>query len=57
MSNQDAAHNENGNPPYKCEPTAVDGVCLKYYWNPADQAYNLPPGGERLNCQECQYYF
>ena len=46
-----------GMPPYKCEPTERQDVCLKFFWNPTDQAYNLPPGGVRVNCSECQSFF
>lgn len=44
-------------PPYKCETTDQAGTCLKFYLNPRTKQYNLPPGGERVNCTECEYYF
>jgi len=44
-------------PPYKCERTLVPGVCLKFNRNPATGQYNLPPGGIRVDCSECEYFF
>jgi len=43
--------------PYKCETTIENNVCLKFYWNPTEQRYNLPPGGERVACSDCKYFF
>jgi hypothetical protein len=44
-------------PPYKCATTDVQGVCLKFYLNPQTKNYDQPPGGERVNCGACQYFF
>lgn len=44
-------------PPYMCEPTPNQNICLKFYWNEASQAYDLPPGGEQMNCAECEHFF
>ena len=41
-------------PHYKCRE--VMGGCLKFY--PDDNGdYNLPPGGEPVNCKDCKYWF
>ena len=44
-------------PPYKCETTGQQGTCLKFYRNPRTGQYNLPPGGERVKCSDCEYFF
>jgi len=44
-------------PPYKCETTDEQGTCLKFYLNPRTGQYNLPPGGERVKCGDCEYFF
>ena len=44
-------------PPYKCETADEPGVCLKFYLNPRTGQYNLPPGGERVKCSDCEYFF
>src|SRR5437764_9399269 len=43
--------------PYKCETTDIPGTCLKFYWNERAKKFNLPPGGERVPCSECRYWF
>jgi hypothetical protein len=45
------------NPPYKCGRTQEEDICLRFYRNPANGLYDLPPGGERVNCTECLYFF
>lgn len=57
MSESNNAANAGGRPPYKCARTPNPDVCLKFYWNEVEQRYNLPPGGERVNCGECGYFF
>jgi hypothetical protein len=44
-------------PPYKCQTTLVQGVCLRYERNPATGQYDLPLGGQRVSCSECEYFF
>jgi hypothetical protein len=44
-------------PPYKCETTDETGVCLRFNRNPVTGQYNLPAGGIRMNCSECQWFF
>ena len=44
-------------PPYKCMTTPVQGVCLRFNLDPATGQYNQPPGGIRMNCTACQYFF
>jgi hypothetical protein len=44
-------------PPYKCETTDEPGVCLRFNRNPATGQYNLPRGGIRMNCADCEYWF
>jgi hypothetical protein len=44
-------------PPYKCQTTLEPGVCLRFNRNPATGQYNLPPGGIRVNCKDCEYFF
>jgi hypothetical protein len=44
-------------PPYKCARTPNEQDCLKFYWNETEQRYNLPRGGERVRCADCEYYF
>jgi hypothetical protein len=44
-------------PPYKCRTTLEPGVCLRFNLNPATGQYNLPPGGVRMSCPTCQYFF
>jgi hypothetical protein len=44
-------------PPYKCGRTPDDRWCLKFYWNEAEQRYASPPGGVRVRCSECEYFF
>src|ERR1700731_4199738 len=46
-----------GPPPYKCQTTLEPGVCLRFNRNPATGQYNLPPGGTRVNCSDCEYFF
>jgi|ERR1700722_8554024 hypothetical protein len=43
-------------PPYKCATTDEPGVCLRFNRNPTGQ-YNLPAGGIRMNCSDCQWFF
>jgi len=57
MQNRQPDQNENADPPYKCARTIETDVCLKFYRNPANGLYDLPPGGERVDCTECQYFF
>ena len=53
-----AAGADGGNdPPYKCETTDKPGVCLRFNRNPQTGQYNLPAGGIRMQCTECQYFF
>jgi hypothetical protein len=56
MENQRGGQNANTHPPHKCARTQEQGVCLKFYPN-ANGHYVLPPGGERVNCTECLYFF
>lgn len=42
-------------PPYKCQRTLEDGVCLKFYYNSNSKEYDLGP--DRVACSECQYFF
>ena len=44
-------------PPYKCETTGERGVCLRFNRNPRTGKYNLPPGGIRMRCSECEHFF
>jgi hypothetical protein len=44
-------------PPYKCETTDEPGVCLRFNRNPRTGQYNLPRGGIRVQCTECEYFF
>jgi hypothetical protein len=44
-------------PPYKCQTTLESGVCLRFNRNPATGQYNLPPGGIRVSCTDCEYFF
>jgi hypothetical protein len=44
-------------PPYKCQTTLEPGVCLRFNRNPDTGQYNLPPGGIRVSCTECEYFF
>jgi hypothetical protein len=58
MENQQGGRNANNDPPpYKCERTRLEGVCRKFHRNPANGLYDIPPGGERVNCAECLYFF
>lgn len=47
----------NVDPPYRCERTFDPTTCLKFYRNPRNGLYDLPPGGERVNCTQCLYFF
>jgi hypothetical protein len=44
-------------PPYKCERTLEPGICLKFYLEATTGQYNQPPGGERVPCSTCKYFF
>jgi hypothetical protein len=44
-------------PPYKCATTLEPGVCLRFNRNPRTGQYNLPPGGIRVPCNTCEYFF
>jgi hypothetical protein len=44
-------------PPYKCETTDEPGVCLRFNRNPRTGQYNLPPGGIRVQCTDCENFF
>ena len=44
-------------PPYKCETTDEPGVCLRFNRDPKTGRYNQPPGGIRMRCEECEYFF
>jgi C1A family cysteine protease len=58
MAAQDTLSGANPSPPpYRCQPTAEDGVCLKFSLNTHNGLYDIPPGGERINCSECSYFF
>jgi hypothetical protein len=46
-----------GGPPYKCQTTDEPGVCLRFNRNPRTGQYNLPPGGTRVTCTDCEYFF
>ena len=48
---------QDNTPPYKCQRTIEDGVCLRFRLNQATGQYDLPPGGERVNCVDCAYFF
>jgi hypothetical protein len=43
--------------PYKCARTQDPRVCLKFYLNAESGLYDRPPGGERVNCTECEHFF
>jgi hypothetical protein len=43
--------------PYKCGRTADPNVCLKFYFSPESGLYDLPPGGEIVDCTECEHFF
>jgi hypothetical protein len=57
MENRRTERNPVASPPYRCERTAEEGVCLKFYRNPRNGLYDLPPGGERVDCTDCLYFF
>jgi hypothetical protein len=42
--------------PYRCVYTAQDDVCLRFEYNPATGRYDLPPGGVRVPCAQCEYF-
>jgi len=44
-------------PPYKCQTTDEPGTCLRFNRNPRTGQYNLPPGGIRMKCADCEYFF
>ena len=46
-----------GHPPYKCQTTDEPGVCLRFNRNPRTGQYNLPPGGIRVKCTDCEFFF
>jgi hypothetical protein len=45
---------ESFHPPHKCVRTP--NGCLKFFPD-RDGAYLLPPGGQAVDCAECQYWF
>jgi hypothetical protein len=57
VENHQAEANAEAGPPYKCAKTIGPGICLKFYRNPENGLYDLPPGGERVNCEACLYFF
>ena len=57
MEEAQARQPAGANPPYKCARTLEEGTCLKFYRNPANGLYDLPPGGERVDCTACLYFF
>ncbi len=52
-----AAAGGGAQPPYKCQTTLEPGVCLRFNLDPATGQYNQPPGGIRVSCRDCQYFF
>lgn len=44
-------------PPYKCDTTDEPGVCLKFNLDPRTGRYDQPPGGTRVKCSDCKYFF
>jgi hypothetical protein len=52
-----AGTSAGGDPPYKCELTLVQGVCLRFNRDPVTGHYDSPPGGIRMRCADCQYFF
>ena len=57
MESRPVEESPNVEPPYRCERTFDATRCLKFYRNPRNGLYDLPPGGERVNCIECLYFF
>jgi hypothetical protein len=57
MEGQRNNQSPDPNPSYRCERTAEPGICLKFYRNPRNGLYDLPPGGERVDCANCLYFF
>jgi hypothetical protein len=47
----------SGDPPYKCEVTGESGICLRFNRNPVTGEYDLPPGGIRMPCSQCENFF
>ena len=41
-------------PPYKCQRTLEEGVCLKFIYNPTNRQYDL--GGDEVACGSCKYF-
>lgn len=46
-----------GEPDHRCQRTLDDGICLKFTFNAASGQFDLPRGGERVPCSECQHFF
>jgi len=46
-----------GGPPYKCATTDEPGTCLRFNRNPRTGNYDLPPGGIKMKCSDCRYFF
>ena len=57
MEGRRSDHPPDPDPPYRCERTLEPGICLKFHRNPRNGLYDLPPGGERMNCTDCLYFF
>ena len=57
MPEQNANAGSPARPPYKCDRTPVEGECLKFYWNEAENEYNLPSEGEPVKCSNCKWFF
>jgi hypothetical protein len=41
-------------PPYKCQRTLQEGVCLKFWRSPSGD-YDI--GGDEVPCNECKWFF
>jgi hypothetical protein len=41
-------------PPYKCQRTLDDSVCLRFRYNPTNGQYDL--GGEEVPSSTCEYF-
>jgi len=57
MESRQRDEHPSATPSYRCERTAEPGICLKFHRNPRNGLYDLPPGGEPMNCTDCLYFF
>ena len=46
----------SGPPPYICVHTEDPNICLMFFRDPSSGTYTIPPGGQPVACDQCEYF-